>query len=321
MITNTLLNSAKAAPPIVTYTELWHWGTMVYGEANDGYSTVVPYNIPGTYISGSTGLSYTMAVKDNGTLWGWGANTAGKIGDGGSTGTNRSSPVQIGTLTNWKDVQAGLSTTMAIKTDGTLWVWGANTTNGLLGTNESSGFAYNSPIQLGTDTNWKQVSQRVNHAAAVKTNGELWMWGQGQSGQLGQNSIAPRSSPVQVGTLTDWSSVSTGQSFTMAIKTNGTLWAWGLNASGQLGQNNTTNRSSPVQIGTLTNWKQASIGNGIAMAVKTDGTLWTWGCNHVGQLGDGTTTSRSSPVQVGSNSNWTKISVFNNNTTALMEEC
>ena len=91
-----MINAQKTAP-VVTYTELWHWGTMIYGEANDGYSTVLPYNIPGNYVSGSSGLSYTMAVKNDGTLWGWGAGGFGKLGDGGTT--NRSSPVQIGTLT------------------------------------------------------------------------------------------------------------------------------------------------------------------------------------------------------------------------------
>jgi len=305
MIKNIMINAQKTAP-VVTYTELWHWGTMIYGEANDGYSTVLPYNIPGNYVSGSSGLSYTMAVKNDGTLWGWGAGGFGKLGDGGTT--NRSSPVQIGTLTTWTDVQAGLSTTMAIKTDGTLWVWGHNTAFGMLGTGESISTSYSSPIQLGTDTNWKQVSQRVNHVGAVKTDGTLWMWGNGNVGQLGQGNTTSRSSPVQVGTLTNWSSVSVGQSYTLAVKTDGTLWGWGLNSNGRLGQNTTVNRSSPIQLGTDTNWKQVSAGN-VSFAVKTDGTLWGWGVNTSYQLADGTNVDRSSPVQIGTLTNWSLVSV------------
>ena len=300
-----MINAQKTAP-VVTYTELWGWGTGNYGERNDGVSTVLPYDI-GYYVSGSTGVFYTMAIKSDGTLWGWGQNSFGKLGDG--TTINKSSPVQIGTLTNWKNVNAPQSTTIAIKTDGTIWVWGSNTAFGLNGRNESSGFSYNSPVQLGTDTDWKEVSLRINHVGAVKTDGTLWMWGNGASGQLGQNNTISRSSPVQVGTLTNWSSVSAGNSFTLAVKTDGTLWSWGLNLGLQLGHNvnSTAPRSSPIQVGTLTNWKQVSAGLSFSMAVKTDGTLWTWGANTAGQLGLNDTTSRSSPVQVGTLGNWSSV--------------
>ena len=39
------------------------------------------------------------AIKSDGTLWAWGYNDEGILGIG--AGTNRSSPVQVGTATNW----------------------------------------------------------------------------------------------------------------------------------------------------------------------------------------------------------------------------
>jgi alpha-tubulin suppressor-like RCC1 family protein len=65
-----------------------------------------------------------MAIKTTGTLWGWGDNGYGQLGDG--TATSRTTPVQIGSDTNWAKVAAGNIHTMAIKTTGTLYAWGCN---------------------------------------------------------------------------------------------------------------------------------------------------------------------------------------------------
>lgn len=69
--------------------------------------------------------SHAFGIRADGTLWGWGQNGYGQLGDG--TTTNRTSPVQIGTETNWVGMACGGSHTAAIKADGTLWTWGYNT--------------------------------------------------------------------------------------------------------------------------------------------------------------------------------------------------
>jgi alpha-tubulin suppressor-like RCC1 family protein len=208
---------------------------------------------------------------------------------------------------NWKEVVCGGSHTAAIKTDGTLWLWGTNT-NGRLGDNTT--VAKSSPIQtVAAGTNWNQVSIR-NHNAAIKTDGTLWLWGGNINGRLGDNTIVSKSSPVQtVAGGTNWKQVSCGFDHTSAIKTDGTLWVWGDNQYGQLGTNNLTNYSSPVQtISGGTNWKQVSQGGFSTAAIKTDGTLWVWGSNGSGQLGTNDRTNRSSPVQtISAGNNWKTV--------------
>ena len=113
--------------------------------------------------------------------------------------------------------------------------------------------------------------------------GELWGWGYGSTGALGQGNTTNYSSPVQVGALTDWASVSTGYQCTLATKTDGTLWAWGSNAHSQLGTNNATNYSSPVQVGALTTWLNIAGGFYHSLATTTDGKLYAWGYNGSGQ--------------------------------------
>ena len=101
----------------------------------------------------SAGDNHTVAVKTDGTLWAWGLGSFGRLGNGNIISI--SSPVQIGSLTNWKQVSSGQSETAALKTDGTLWTWG-NNNSGQLG--DGTILSKSSPIQVGALTNWKQVS-------------------------------------------------------------------------------------------------------------------------------------------------------------------
>jgi alpha-tubulin suppressor-like RCC1 family protein len=248
---------------------------------------------------------------DTPMLMTWGRNSVGQLGD--NTTTNKSSPVQtVAYGANWKQISNATQNMAAIKTDGTLWLWGRNSYGGI---GDNTNINRSSPVQtVAFGTNWKQVSCGYIGAAAIKTDGTLWCWGYNFFGQVGDNTVTFRSSPVQtVAFGTNWKQVSSGYLGGAAIKTDGTLWRWGYNSVGELGDNTTTNRSSPVQTVTRgTNWKQVSAKRYMTAAIKTDGTLWTWGFNAYGLLGDNTTTSRSSPVQtIARGTNWMQVSCGN----------
>jgi alpha-tubulin suppressor-like RCC1 family protein len=302
---------------------LWSWGAN--GNGNLGNNTTVSTISPIQTISGGTnwkqvsaGLATTAGIKTDGTLWLWGQNTNfGFLGNNATV--NRSSPVQtVSAGTNWKQVSISGFHVGAIKTDGTLWLWGGGG-GGRLGNNST--INRSSPVQtVSAGTNWKQVSIGYT-SAAVKTDGTLWTWGSDAVGRLGDNNSINRSSPVQtVSSGTNWKQVSVGCSFTAAIKTDGTLWLWGSGFAGVFGNNTTIDRSSPVQtISSGNNWKEVSVGFVNTSAIKTDGTLWTWGSSTAGRLGNNETSiDRSSPVQtVSSGTNWKKVSVGYFHTSAI----
>ena len=233
-------------------------------------------------------------------LFSCGYNYSGQLGLGDNT--SRSVMTQVGSLINWKQISCGYQSTVAIKTDGTLWGWGSNR-NGEVGNNTL--ISYNSPVLAGGGSTWKQVSIGGGFVDAVKTDGTLWEWGYPSS----------TASPVQVGSDNKWKQVSAGQNTKMAIKTEGTLWGWGNNAQGALGLGDTTNRGTPTKVGNNTDWKQVVCGYGTTvgaedytMAITTDGKLYAWGYNPQGQLGLGNTVNYSSPVQVGGLTNWKRLS-------------
>jgi len=299
---------------IKTDGTLWVWGRGDSGQLGDNTSN--NRSSPVQTVTGGTnwkqvsaGYAAKAAIKTDGTLWGWGRNDSGQLGNNG--GGLISSPIQTITGgTNWKQVACGAYWfTAAIKTDGTLWLWGQNF-YGQLGDNTR--IDKSSPVQTITGgTNWNQVACGYRHTAAIKTDGTLWLWGQNFYGQLGDNTRSSRSSPVQtIAGGTNWKQVSAGRAATAAIKTDGTLWIWGGNSYGELGDNTISNKSSPVQtVSGGNSWKQVSYYYQHMAAIKTDGTLWTWGRNYYGQLGDNTQTDRSSPVQtVTGGANWKQVS-------------
>ena len=185
-------------------------------------------------------------------MWAWGDRNMPAQNDF----FNRSSPVQVGTLSTWSKVASGNEHAVAIKTDGTMWVWGKNGW-GQLGDN-AVGVYKSSPVQLGALTTWSKSFTGAFHSMAIKTDGTLWAWGRNEQSQLGDNSAIHRSSPIQVGALTTWSKVDGGNQHTIALKTDGTMWSWGRNNSGQLGV--IGYKSSPVQIGAQTTWTQIAAG-------------------------------------------------------------
>lgn len=321
---------------IKTDGSMWLWGYNYSGELgkNTSYGGGQPYQFSSPIQIGSStdwyqvacGYDSSGALKTNGTLWMWGKNAnAGNIGD--NTTVDRSSPVQIGSSTDWSKLYVGRNSTTGIKTNGTLWGWGRNNYGHFLGEPWPVGENRSSPIQLGSDTWTTVVNGSSGIFAGIRSDGLLFTCGHNSYGVLGINlayggSNNARSSPSQIGSST-WSDVSLGSAtlgqHILGVQTNGTLWAWGRNEYGQLGVGNTQHRSSPTQVGALTNWSRVGGGALHSVASKTNGTLWAWGYNGYGITGNDDGTWQSSPVQVGTATNWSLFSTTYDSVIGLRE--
>ena len=280
------------------------WGEGVNGKLGDN-STVnksSPVRITaGTaqWIALAQGpvADHNFALRSNGTLWAWGFNQYGQLGDGLTI--NKASPVAvIGGITDWKQVVKGDIYSVALRHNQEIYAWGQASQNR---TTHSVGRSSPTLI-VGGALFWNKIACNGTAAnMALDMNGNLYAWGAGSNGQLGDGFTISRASPVLIadGGIV-WTDIVGTRSAFFAKATDGTLWAWGFNAAGQLGNNTTLNRSSPVQVaGGFSDWVDLSGNNAIA-AIRSNGSLWTWGGNDSrGVLGIGSpNVNRSSPVQV-----------------------
>ena len=145
------MSGAKwAVHAIKTDGTAWAWGYNGRGclGQNDRTHRSSPAQIPGTNWSDiSSGMYNAGGIKTDGTLWMWGFNDKGQLGQNQANAQIGavSSPVQV-PGTSWSQIQVGEEYTIhATRTDGTLWVWGYNST-GELGQNNKT--AYSSPVQI-----------------------------------------------------------------------------------------------------------------------------------------------------------------------------
>lgn len=220
---------------------LWMWGRQYCGEFgnNSTAGSASPVKVMDNVTEVSCGGQSSAIVKADGTLWMVGRNDFGQIGD--STVTVRKSPVKV-----MEDVQsavAGWCSSYAIKADGSLMAWGRND-NGQLGDGTTDDRW--EPTNVMTDVVVVSASQTESQmGAAIKTDGSLWIWGNGNP------------SPQMV--LNDVSSVSTGTDYVVAVKNDGTIWKCSIDDSELM-----TESISDVAY------------NGSALiALKKDGSVWT----------------------------------------------
>ena len=147
-----------------------------------------------------------------------------------------------------------------------------------------------------------QVAAGGSHTAAVTKDGDLYMWGYNNYGQLGVYTNVDKNTPVLVNNSTtalpakSVKYVALGGSHSAAITKDGSLYIWGWNNYGQLGDGTTTGRYTPIKI--MDNVASVSLGNSHSAAITKDGSLYMWGYNGNGRLGDGTTTDRYTPVKI-----------------------
>lgn len=275
---------------------VWAWGSNDYGQlgqgAVSGVSNPVPLQAPGLtgFIAVAGGREHSLALHGDGTVWSWGANTAAQLGNG-TTGPPIPTPNPIPGLSNIVDISAGDGHNMALRNDGSVWVWGSNF-YGERGNGTSGVGPVLSPAQVPNLTGIRAVSAGLGYCLALRGDGTVWGWGKNDFAQLGTGAVtgSPITTPVPVSTLTEVTAVVAGTAHAYALRNDGTVWGWGTNFDGEQGNGVRANFStlSPVRIAALSGVAAVAAGRSHGIALRAGGTVLAWGDNTKGQVGNGT---------------------------------
>lgn len=301
-------------------SSVWCWG---YG--NQGQLGVVdlldpqietgqPQYVGSGWAKLAVGPAHNCGIKLDGSLWCWGWNPVGELGFPTMMGFS-ALPGRVGTDSDWTFISASIggngafANSCAIKQNGTLWCWGFNG-SGQLGTGDTTNAA--APVQVGTDTDWVEVSNGGLATCGRKQDKSLWCWGSNVYGHQGSGDLnTPNLVPTRFGTESDWETVDVGYQFACGLRANDALWCWGTQFSNTL---------APVQplTGAFT---QLSVAAVTACARRADGTLWCLGQNATGELGDGTQVpSLQKFVQVGAEAGWKSVAAGYAHTCGIKED-
>ncbi|KGP81354.1 MULTISPECIES: RCC1 domain-containing protein [Paenibacillus] len=271
---------------------VYAWGQSI-GSSRLGNASRNDVNTPqlvegiSDVIQVASGISYSMALKSDGTVWTW-----GKMYWESEDGTKHI-PKQVAGLTDVVQIVAGYRTPYAIKSDGTLWAWGSND-YGQVGNGDRT--SVTAPVQVLT--NVKKVVSHEFSTLALKNDGTVWGWGKTDYGQTGYGNssgsiLTYATSPHKFGTLNtgedaqinDVIDIAISSRSSLVVRSDGSVWGAGTSSSGTLADAKENTNPRPVLVNDSLNIKNIYMGSYHAVAIDHEGKVWGWGNSSVGQLG------------------------------------
>jgi alpha-tubulin suppressor-like RCC1 family protein len=271
----------------------------------------------------------TCALRDDGRVACWGTLPFVEAGETRAVASRRA-PAVVAGLTEVTQITTGTAHACALRRDGRVWCWGANS-YGQLG--DGREIPRYQPAAVDALRDAVDVAASEQHTCAVTSDGRVWCWGDNAYGELGDGTTTRRALPTAVPGVTDAVDVSVGVNFSCALRRTGTVACWGLTTRLGVGTVATTGTLAVTAVpgvtdavaidagnvgtcarrrdGTAVCWGGGSgtipnraaplagladvaevrVGSDMACAVRARGEVRCWGNNPEGQLGDGTTTT------------------------------
>ncbi len=271
--------------------EVWGWGGNNVGQLGNNRTTSAGEPTPGpmldangAHVTGAVAVSAggfsSLVLLADGRLLVAGSNT----GDG--TSGTRSFAAPVPGLSSIVAIATGAGASYALRSDGTVWGWGDNT-SGALG--DGTEVFRPTPVQVSGLTGIVAIAAGNRFALALDANGDVWSWGLNSRGQLGDGSVVPNRLAPAKASIAGVKSIAAGLEHGLALMTDGTVRAWGSNSNGQLGVGDQTTRLVPVVVPTLSQIVAIAGGNAHSLAVRATGEVMAWGSNVSGALGLGST--------------------------------
>jgi alpha-tubulin suppressor-like RCC1 family protein len=238
----------------------------------------------------SSADQYIFLAK--GSLLTWGNNDAGQLGNGSAVSSDVPVAAHLPAGTVVTATATGKATTYALTSTGAVYAWGDGT-YGQLGDGSFAGSALPVRVHFPAGTVITAIAAGYYNGFALSSTDQVFAWGYGGYGDLGDGSTSNSAVPVQVALPfgTAVTAIAGGYYDAYARTSTGTVLAWGYGHYGQLGNGATHAYSTvPVAVKLAPGTKVAKIAAGGAdgYALTTAGHVLAWGYGFDGELGNGT---------------------------------
>jgi hypothetical protein len=295
---------------------VWCWGANNWGQIGaDTGTNFNPFPVEVTLPVGRTATRIAVggraacAELDDKSMFCWGgASNNFQIGDpiaqtdvaqfavGGAKGC----AVKLGLIRCWtlgvdpgnpsqvlnlsKAVGVGDLHGCGIKNTGEVHCWGENG-NGQLGDGTTTDTDPTSSVQALGLANVEALALGKSHSCALAA-GDVWCWGLGSEGQLGNGSVSDEQTPTPVAGLSNVDAIY--PSFTHAgARVGDRLWMWGKNDHRQTADKAQSAVTLPTEYEALSGVVDAALGDAHTCALLDSGHLVCWGGHGFGALGNG----------------------------------
>lgn len=218
------------------------WGGLGVGDYDDRYA-FTPNAGGVSFQKVSAGWMHTCGITPGGAAYCWGDDRMGEAGNG-ETYDFPNVPVPVDTQLSFMDIATGGSFTCALTTGGEAWCWGANY-YGMLGVenppHECRPFSGASlwpcattPVPVNTGLTFTRISAGQYHVCALTAGGDVYCWGRGVTGALGNGGYEDSSTPVLVSGGHPFVDLALGWYSACAVTSDDEVWCWGESWAGQL---------------------------------------------------------------------------------------
>ena len=312
--TSALVDIVVATKASAATTELYSWGSNSAGQLGNGNtvnsSTPLKVQLPAgvSATAAASGADFSLAVGTDGKLYSWGDNGNGELGNNNTTSSLLPVVVSLPAGITATAVSAGAEHSAALGSDGNIYDWGYNGF-GQLGNGTKTDSDHPVKVVLPGGVKARAVAAGEFMTEAIGSDLNVYAWGDGQMGGLGDGKTVDELTPIQVN-VSGVTAFAAGGLHSLVISA-GSVFAYGYGGFGQLGDGATTNASTRVKVSLPVGVTATAVAAGQyhSLAIGNNGKIYAWGNNANGQLGNGTLVSVSTPVIVSMPAGVTPVSI------------
>ncbi len=266
--------------------QLYAWGNNLGYNLGDGTTVTRKAPVPIKGMNHVTSVAQGVAVQ-LGKVFTWGNDSRGALGNGALPGPAKT-PKALAGFTGVVKVAAYGDARYAVKSDGTLWDWGANNWRQL---GDGTTTDRKAPHHVAGLTHVVDVAAGLNFAVALRSDGTVWGWGDGVWGYFHYmvTSATGSGTPVKLLYPAKVTAIAAGRDNSYAVA-GGAVWALGSNDNGTTGviyPATTPVDKHPVHVLGLSAVTQVAENGTTAYARVSSGQVKAWGFNNGGALGNG----------------------------------